>query len=56
MVLVKYLRFCQLFVLWKIHREKVFGDVLLRRQAFLDIRNINLRKPKNWHFSKGVSP
>ena len=56
MVLVKCLRFCQLFVLWKIQREKVFGDVLLRKQGFLDNRNMDLRKPENWNFSKGVSP
>ena len=53
MVLVKILRFCQLFVLCKIHREKIFGDVLVRKQAFLDHRIIDLRKPQNWHFSKG---
>ena len=46
MVLVKNLRFCQLFVLVKIQREKVFGNVLLRKQDFVDNRNIDLRNPQ----------
>ena len=46
MVLVKNLRFSQLFVLVKIQREKVFGNVLLRKQAFVDNRNIDLRNPQ----------
>ena len=37
-------------------QEKVFGDVLVRKQAFLDNRNVDLRKQENWHFCKGVSP
>ena len=40
MVLVKNLKFCQRFVVCKIHQEKVFFDVLVRKQAFLD--NINM--------------
>ena len=42
MVLVKNLKFCDRFVLCKIHPEKVFGDVLVRKQAFLD--NIKRRQ------------
>ena len=38
MILIKNLKFCQHIVLWKIHREKVLGDVLVRKQAFLDIQ------------------
>ena len=34
----------------------MFGDVLDRKQAFLDYRNIDLKKPQNLHLSKGVSP
>ena len=30
MVLVKSLKFCERFLLCKIHPEKVFGDVLVR--------------------------
>ena len=44
MVLVKNLKFCERFVLCKIHLEKVFGDVLVRKQAFLDKINMNLNK------------
>ena len=36
------------------HQEKVFGDVLVRKQAFLDNRNVNLRRLQNWHFAKGL--
>ena len=51
MVLVKHLRFCQLFVLSKIHREKVFGDVLVRKQTFLD--NKNMKTAKLTFFQRG---
>ena len=36
MVLVKNLKFCERFVLCKIHPEKVFGDVLVGKQTFID--------------------
>ena len=35
MVLVKNWKFDERFVLCKIHLEKVFGEVLVRKQAFL---------------------
>ena len=44
MVLVKNLKFCERFIVGKIHLEKVFGDVLVRKQAFLDKINMNLNK------------
>ena len=44
MVSVKNLKFCKRFVLFEIHREKGFGDVLLRKQAFLDSINMDLKK------------
>ena len=44
------------FVLCKIHVEKVFGDVLVRKQAFLDNMNLDLKRRQNWHFCKGDSP
>ena len=50
MVLVKYWKFCERFVLCKIHPEKVFGDVLVRKQAFLDNINMDLKRRQNWHF------
>ena len=34
----------------------MFYDILDRKNAFLDYKNINLKKSKNWDFSKGVSP
>ena len=40
-------------MLCKIHRENVFGDVLVRKQAFLDKRNMDFKKTQNLHFSKG---
>ena len=54
MVLVKNLKFCKRFVLCKIHREKVFGDVLLRKQAFLDNINVDIKRRQNWHFCKWI--
>ena len=56
MVFVKNLKFCERFVLCKIHPEKVFGDVLFRKQAFLDNINMDLKRRQNWHFCKGDSP
>ena len=56
MVLVKNLKLCERFVLCKIHPEKVCGDVLVRKQAFLDNINMDLKRRQNWHFYKGDSP
>ena len=39
-------KFCWRFVLCQIQQLKVFGDVLVRKQAFLDNRNMDLRKRK----------
>ena len=56
MVLVKNLKFCKPFVLCKIHPEKVFDDVLVRKQPFLDNINMDLKRRQNWHLYKGNSP
>ena len=56
MVLIKNLKFCKRFVLSEIHRKNVFGDVLLKKQAFLDNIKIDLKRRQNWHFGKGDSP
>ena len=56
MVLVKNLKFCERFFLCKIQPEKVFSDVLVRKQAFLDNINMDLKRRQNWHFCKGDSP
>ena len=47
MVLVKNLKFCEPFVLSKIQPEKVFCAVLVRKQAFLDNINMDLRRREN---------
>ena len=52
MVLVKNLKFCERFLLCKTEPEKVFGDVLVRKQAFLDHINMDLKRRQNWHFFK----
>ena len=56
MVLVKNLKFCERFVLCKIHPVKVISDVLVRKPAFLDNINMDLKRRQNWHFYKGDSP
>ena len=32
----------------------MFGDILDKNKAFLDYKTAELKKSKNWHFSKGV--
>ena len=39
----------------KINQENVFDDILERKQTFLDYKNKEFKKSKNWDFSKGVS-
>ena len=56
MVLVKNWKFCERFVLCKIKPKKVFGDVLVRKQAFLENVNMDLKGRQNRHFCKGDSP
>ena len=39
----------------KINRKKKIYDLLNSKQAFLDNKNIALKKPQNWHyFKKGL--
>ena len=52
MVFVENLKFCEHFVLCKIKPEKVFGDVIVRKQAFLDNINMDLKRRQNWHFCR----
>ena len=40
-------------MLCKINPEKVFGDVLVRKQAFVDNVNMDLKRKQNWDFCKG---
>ena len=44
------------FFLGNIGQEKVFYDILERKNAFLGYNNKKFKKSKNWHFSKGVNP
>ena len=44
MILVKKLKFFHLLYLSKIDREKVFADVLDKKEAFKDYKNNCLRK------------
>ena len=56
MVFVKKWRFFNLQFLCKIGEEKVFFEGSERKEAFLDLKNIGLKKHQNFHFFKGVSP
>ena len=54
MVLVKNWKFCERFVLCKIPPEKVFGAVLVRKEAFLGNINMDLKTRQNCIFAKGI--
>ena len=47
MILVKKLKFFHLLYLSKIDREKVFADVLDKKEAFKDYKNNCLPKTQN---------
>ena len=48
--------FANFFFLGIIGLEKVFYDILERKNAFLGYKNNKFKKSKNWHFSKGLNP
>ena len=48
--------FSNFFFLGHIGREKVFYDILERKNAFQGYKNKKFKKLKTWHFSKGVNP
>ena len=56
MILVEKSNFLHGLFLLKIGPEMMFGDVLDRKEAFLDNKNMYLICPKNQKFSKGVNP
>ena len=56
MVLVHKWPFLQLFFLGNLEQENVFYDILERKNAFVRYKHKKSKKPKNWHFSKGVNP
>ena len=47
MILVKELKFFHLLCLAKIDREKVFADVLEKKEAFKDYKNNCVQKTQN---------
>ena len=55
MILVKKLKFCHLLCLSKIHREKVFADVLDKKEAFKDYKKTVNEKRKIRIFLKGLA-
>ena len=54
MVFDKNLKFYECFVFCKIHPEKVFGDALVRKQAFLDNKNMDLNTSQIGIFAKSM--
>ena len=56
MILDKKLKFFHLLCLSKIDREKVFANVLHKKEIFKDYKNNCLQTAQNKNFSKGVSP
>ena len=55
MVLVKKLKFFHLLCLSKIDREKVFADVLDKKEAFKDHKNNLMKNAKLEFFQRGKS-
>ena len=55
MILVKNSNFLHRLFLLKIGPEMMFGDVLERKEAFLDNKKMYLICPKNRKFSKGLT-
>ena len=53
-VLVNKWDFFHLFIFGKKGKKKVFGDILERKNAFLDYKNKKLKNKKNGLFSKGL--
>ena len=54
MVWIKNWPFFYLF-LGTMGQENLFSDILERKNAFLDSKNKNFKKSKNWDFSKGLT-
>ena len=48
--------FSKFFFLGNIGQEKVFYDILERKNTFLSYKNKKFKMWKNWHFSKGGNP
>ena len=54
MILVKKLKFLNLLCLLKTEQEKVFADVLDKKEAFKDYKNNCVQKPKIRIFPQGI--
>ena len=54
MILVKNSKSVHFLFLLKIGPEMIFGDVVGRKEDFVDNKNMYLICPKNRKFSKGV--
>ena len=54
MVLVKNVKFLLSLYLGKTGLEIVFGDVLDRKQAFLDYKNVDFTWSSHWIFPEGL--
>ena len=54
--LSKNCHFSNVFLLGNIRREKVFYDILERKNAFRGYKSKMLKKSKNSQFSKGLNP
>ena len=44
------------FFFSNIGQEKLFYDIIERKNTFLSYKNKKFKKSKNWHFSEGVNP
>ena len=57
MALIKNLKFFHLFFLAKINEKgKWVWQYPRKKKAFLNYKKQKVKKSKNWHFSKGVTP
>ena len=56
MVLVQNWPFFNLLFLGNIGQQKLFYDILERKNAFLGYKNNKFKQSKNWDFCKGVNP
>ena len=57
MVLIKNLKFFHLFIFGKMRKENVLDNIPERKKkAVLYYKKQKVKKSKNWHFSKGLTP
>ena len=56
MVLVKNLKFVNVSFYAKYTQKKNLVTFLVKKQAFLDNLNLDVKRRQNWHFCTGDSP